>query len=142
MTLLDANILLYAYNSAAPQHKKAAAWLEDLLSGAEMVCIPWVSLWAFVRIATNPRIWPNPKSTDDCFSIIRELLAHPGVAILEPGERHAEILEVLLAEQRVAGPLVTDAVLAALAIENGAVLASTDRDFSRFPNLRWLNPLP
>ena len=141
MTLLDANILLYAYNKSSPEHKTLAAWLGALLSGTEPVCLPWVTLWAFVCIATNSRIWPNPKSSDECFSIIRQLLAQPRVAIIEPGERHAEILETLLIEQRVAGPLVTDAVLAALAIEVGAVLASTDRKFSRFGNLRWLNPL-
>jgi toxin-antitoxin system PIN domain toxin len=98
-------------------------------------------MWAFIRISTNSRIWANPKSARDAFVIIGEWLRQPGVVPLHPGPRHAEILEKLISDHGATGPLVTDAVLAALAMENGALLVSTDQDFRRFPTLRWLNPL-
>lgn len=96
----------------------------------------------FVRISTNPKAWSFPIPVHAVFGLIRDWLAQPGDVIVHPGPRHAELLERLVTECRAAGPLVSDAVLAALAIENGAVLASTDRDFSRFPDLRWVNPVP
>ena len=142
MILLDANILLYAYNADSPQQEAAARWLEELLGGTEVIGLPWTTLWAFLRICTNPRVWPNPKSAPEAFQIVREWLAQPGVILVHPGLRHAELLERFVTEHRAAGPLVSDAALAALAFENGAVLASTDRDFSRFAGLRWVNPLP
>ena len=141
MTLLDANLLLYAYNADAPEQPRAAAWLEQLLDGTEVIGLPWSTLWAFLRIATSARIWRNPKSAQEAFEIMRGWLAQPGVLIVQPGARHAELLEALVREHRATGPLLSDAVLAALALENGAVLASSDRDFSRFPGLRWINPL-
>ena len=141
MTLLDANLLLYAYNADAPQQSVAARWLADLLESGEGIALPWVTIWAFVRIATNSRIWLNPLSADQAFTIVEEWIAQPGVVVLQPGPRHTEILKRLIIEHSVAGPLVTDAVLAALALENGALLASTDQDFRRFPELRWTNPL-
>jgi len=139
--IVDANILVYAYNADAPQHAAAASWLDDLFGGPEIIGLPWMTLWAFLRIVTSPRLWPNPKSAQEAFQIVREWLAQPGVFIIHPGQRHVELLERLVTEHRAAGPLVSDAALAALALENGAVLASTDRDFSRFPDLRWGNPL-
>ena len=142
MTILDANILLYAYNADALQHAAAAAWLENLFRAGETIGLPWSTLWAFLRISTNPRIWQTPKSLEEAFEIVREWLAEPAVAIVQPGPRHAAILEKLAVECRAAGAMISDAVLAALAIEYGATLASTDRDFSRFPGLRWGNPLP
>ncbi len=141
MTVLDANLLLYAYNADAPQQPAAARWLTELYESGETVALPWVALWAFVRISTNPGIWANPLPAKEAFTVIREWLAQPGVVILQPGPRHAEILELLVHKHRAVGPLVTDAVLAALAIENGALLASTDQDFRRFPGLRWIDPL-
>lgn len=141
MTILDANLLLYAYNADAPQQPAAARWLEELLRSGEGIALPWVTLWAFVRIATNSRIWSNPLSAHQAFAIIEEWIAQPGVIVLQPGPRHAEILKRLIIEFSVTGPLVTDAILAALALENGALLASTDQDFRRFPELRWTNPL-
>ncbi len=142
MTILDANVLLYAYNADAPQHVAAATWLEGLWSGSDVIGLPWMTIWAFLRISTNPLVWPNPKSAQQAFGIVREWLAQPGVVIIHLGLRHAELLEKLVREHRATGPLVSDAALAALALENGAVLASTDRDFSRFPNVRWVNPAP
>ena len=141
MTILDANLLLYAYNADAPQQSVAARWLAELLESDETIALPWVTVWAFIRIATNSRIWPNPLSAEQVFAIIEEWIAQPGVVVLQPGPRHTEILKRLMIEHSVTGPLVTDAILAALALENGAFLASTDQDFRRFPDLRWTNPL-
>ncbi len=141
MTILDANLLLYAYNADAPQQSVAARWLAELLESDEAIALPWVTVWAFIRIATNSRIWSNPLSAKQVFAIVEEWIAQPGVVVLQPGPRHTEILKRLIIEHNVTGPLVTDAVLAALALENGAFLASTDQDFRRFPDLRWTNPL-
>jgi toxin-antitoxin system PIN domain toxin len=141
MTVIDANLLLYAYNADAPQQPASAQWLEKLLDSAETVALPWVTIWAFIRICTNPRIWSNPRPAAEAFAIIRGWLEQPGVVTLQPGPRHLEILERLVREHGAIGPLAMDAVLAALAIESGALLASTDQDFRRFPGLRWSNPL-
>jgi uncharacterized protein len=141
VTILDANLLLYAYNADAPQQRAAARWLKELFESSETVALPWITLWAFVRISTNSRIWANPRPAKEAFAIVREWLAQPGVVVLQPGPRHAEILELLVVNHAATGPLVTDAVLAALAIENGATLASTDQGFRRFPMLQWIDPL-
>lgn len=141
MIILDANILVYAYNADAPQHAAAAAWVEELFGSDETIGLPWMTLWAFLRIVTNPRLWPNPRPVMEAFQIVREWLAHPGVFIIDPQERHIGLLERLVTEHRAAGPMLSDAALAALALEHGAVLVSTDQDFSRFRNLRWRNPL-
>jgi|SRR6185437_4963953 len=142
MIVVDVNVLLYAYQADSPQHQAAADWLSALFAGDEIIGLPWMTLWAFLRISTNQRAWPSPMPVALAFKCVREWLAQSGVVIIHPGPRHAELLERLVTECRVAGALVSDAALAALAIENGAVLASTDRDFSRFHDLRWVNPVP
>jgi toxin-antitoxin system PIN domain toxin len=141
MTIIDANVLLYAYNADAPQQRLAAEWLNRLLESGEPIGLPWVTIWAFIRIGTNSRVWDNPRPASEIFGIVREWLGQPGVIALQPGPLHAEILEKLVGDHGATGPLVTDAVLAALAIEYGALLASTDQDFRRFPRVRWINPL-
>ena len=141
MTIIDANLLLYAYNADAPQQKASARWLQGLLKSGEIIGLPWITIWAFIRISTNSRIWANPRSAGETFAIVGEWLRQPGVVPLHPGPLHAEILEKLVSDHGATGPLVTDAVLAALAMEHGALLAATDQDFGRFPELRWLNPL-
>jgi len=141
MIIIDANLLLYAYNADAPQQRASAQWLRNLLKSGEMIGLPWVTIWAFIRISTNSRIWANPRSAKEAFAIVGEWLKRPGVVPLHPGPLHAEILEKLVSDDGATGPLVTDAVLAALAIEHGARLASTDQDFRRFPELQWVNPL-
>lgn len=141
MTILDANILLYAYNADAPQKKAAAAWLTDLFDSGEAIALPWVTVWAFARIATNARIFSSPLTPEQVFGVIRDWLSIPGIVALQPGPRHLELLERMVREHRAVGPLMTDAILAAHALENGATLASTDQDFSRFAGLRWVNPL-
>jgi len=139
--LLDVNILLYAYDREASHHHQIRPWLEELLTSPAEIGIAWLTLWAFVRISTNSRINATPLTPRVAFRTLNELLARHRVAILEPGPRHIQILEQLVVEGQAAGSRVTDAALAALTIEHGATLASTDRGFSRFPELRWINPL-
>lgn len=141
MILIDANLLLYAYHARAGQHRASRQWLEAVLSGSQLVRFAWLTLWAFLRISTNPRVFERPLSVSEAEEAVSSWLARPVSAILEPGERHWEILRGLLREGQTAGPLVMDAALAALAIEHGATLHTTDRDFSRFPGLGWTNPL-
>ena len=141
MILLDANLLLYAYTPSLPHHPAARPWLEKTLSGSEPVRIAWVTLLAFLRIGTDSRAFPHPLSAAEAVAIVSEWLELPGVAILEPSERHWEILSELLTTTQAHGPLVMDAHLAALAIEHGATLYTTDQDFSRFPGLQVMNPL-
>ena len=141
MILVDANLLLYAYHPRAEWHEKSRTWLEAALSGRELVRFAWLTLWAFLRIATNPRVFERPLSISEAGAAVSAWLAQPGSGVLEPGERHWEILSGLMREAQIAGPLVMDAVLAAIAIEHGAMLCTTDRDFSRFLGLKWTNPL-
>lgn len=141
MILVDANLLLYAYHPEAQQHSRSRAWLEATISGAELVRFAWITLWAFLRIGTNPRVFERPLSTLEAGAAVSSWLAQPNVGILEPGERHWDILRDVMREGQATGPLIMDAVLAALAVEHGATLCTTDRDFSRFPGLRWTNPL-
>lgn len=141
MILPDANLLLYAYHPRAGQHAASRAWLETALSGAEPVRFAWLTLWAFLRISTNPRVFERPLSMAEAEGAVSAWFARRNAGTLEPGERHWEILRGLLRQGQAAGPLVMDAALAALAIEHGAILHTTDRDFARFPDLRWMNPL-
>jgi hypothetical protein len=141
VTLLDANILLYAYNADAPEHEQARRWLKSLFARPEWIGLPWLTLWAFLRISTNPRLFPRPLRAEEAFEILHGWLRLPRVRVIDPGPRHPELLERLVTGNQAAGALLTDAALAALAFEQGAVLASTDQDFSRFPGLRWVNPL-
>jgi hypothetical protein len=141
MILVDANLLLYACHQGASQHRAAREWLEEALSGSELVRFPWLTLWAFLRIATNPRVFEQPLSASEAIAVVSSLLDQPVAAILEPADRYWEILGRLMRESQVSGPLVTDAAIAALAIEHGATLHTTDRDFARFPGLKWRNPI-
>jgi uncharacterized protein len=139
--LVDANLLLYAHDHYSPHHQGARGWLQGILVGPEPVALSWIVVLAFLRLSTNPRVFQQPLSIARAGEVIEGWLADPRVRLLEPTERHWEILKSLLVEGQAAGPLVTDAHLAALAIEHGATLASTDRDFARFPGLKLLDPL-
>lgn len=141
MILVDANLLLYAYHPKAMQHAESRAWLEQALSGSDLVRFAWVTLWAFLRIATSPRVFERPLSAVEAEAAVSSWLAQPAAGILDPGERHWEILRGLIQRSQISGPLMMDAALAAIAIEHGATLCTTDRDFSRFPTLKWTNPL-
>jgi hypothetical protein len=139
--LVDANLLLYAYQPRAAQHEQSRAWLEGMLSGTELVRFAWLTLWVFVRIGTNPRVFEAPLMVPEAEAIVSSWLAQSNVGILEPAERHWEILCGLMRDGQTTGALVMDAVLAAIALEHGATLCTTDRDFARFPGLKWVNPL-
>ncbi|MGH8729945.1 MAG: TA system VapC family ribonuclease toxin [Burkholderiales bacterium] len=141
MILLDANILIYAYHPRSPQHKRARSWLEREFAGKEFVRLPWSSILAFIRISTNPRAFEDPLAISEASAIVSSWLDLPMVSTIEPGERYWQILRELMVEAQVSGPLVSDAALAALTIENGGTLCTTDRDFSRFSGLNVLNPL-
>lgn len=115
MILVDANLLLYAYHPRGAQHEKSRAWLEDVLLGPDLVRFAWLMLWAFLRIARNPRVFDRPLSTSEAEAAISSWLAQPAAGILEPGERHWDVLHGLVRDGQTAGPVVMDAVLAAIA---------------------------
>ena len=141
MKLVDVNLTLYAVNRDASWHEPAREWLETTLCSEEPVALPWVVLLGFVRISTNPRIFPSPLPPNHAIAIVDGWLAQPAVTVVHPGPDHWRLLKSLVAESGTAGNLTTDAHLAALAIEHGAELCSTDQDFGRFAKLRWTNPL-
>ncbi len=141
MILTDANLLLYAYNRDAAEHDAARRWLEGQLSAPDIFCLSWQTITAFLRISTNARAFAQPFTIAEATSTVAEWLERPQVVILTPGERHWEVLSNLMAIGQASGPLVMDAHLAALSIEHGCVLATTDRDFARFPDLQTTNPL-
>lgn len=141
MILVDANLLLYAYHPKAEQHEKSRRWLEAVLSGSDVVGFAWLTLWAFVRISTNPRVFENPLSASEAADAVSSWLDQPVSTILQPGGRHWDILRAVARDGQAVGPLFMDAVLAAIAMEHGATLCTTDRDFARFPGLKWTNPL-
>ena len=141
MIIPDANLLLYAYNTASEEHTKAREWLEAVLSGSEPVGLCWPVILAFLRIATNPRILPRPLSRTEATVVVADWLEQPQTIILLPAENHWTILQRMLSQGKASGALISDAHLAALAIEHGATLYTTDRDFTRFPGLKFENPL-
>jgi toxin-antitoxin system PIN domain toxin len=141
LILIDANLLLYAYHPRAPQHERSREWLSTTLNGSALVRFTWLTLWAFLRIGTNSRVFAQPLTVAEAEAIVSSWLSRPNAGVLEPGERHWEILSGLVRDGQTTGALVMDAVLAAIALEHGAILCSTDRDFSRFRGLRWVNPL-
>jgi toxin-antitoxin system PIN domain toxin len=139
--LVDANLLLYAYDASSNRHEPARRWWEEQLSRPEPVRIAWSSLVAFVRIGTHVRVFEQPLTAEEACTAVETWLDRPMVDVAEPGPRHWEILRGLLVGSQASGNLVTDAHLAALAIEHGMVLMSTDRDFARFAGLAWKDPL-
>lgn len=141
MILVDANILIYARVSSFAQHDRARDWLDRQLNGLPRVGLPWASLLAFLRLVTNPRIFEQPEPIVEAWHQVMGWLACDTAWIPQPTERHPEVLRELIAPPGVHGNLVPDAHLAALAMEHGLTLCSTDGDFARFPGLRWLNPL-
>lgn len=141
MILVDANLLLYAYDSGSEYHRPAADWLAAAFSGPELIGLAWVTILAFLRIGTHPRMRGQPMASAEAVAIVQEWLDQPNVRILAPTVRHWTILKDLIPKAQVRAALMTDAHLAALAIEHGAVLCTNDRDFTRFPGLKWTNPL-
>jgi len=139
--VVDANILLYAYDSVSPHHAKARAWVESALSGADPVGLPWQTAAAFLRITTNPRLPGQRLTLEEAVSVVDQWFDQPNVRLLAPGDGHWTLFRQMTLDGQARGPLITDAHLAALTIEYGGVLQTTDRDFARFPGLRWTNPL-
>jgi toxin-antitoxin system PIN domain toxin len=144
--VLDANILLYAYDSASSQHAKARAWIEQAFSGAAPVALPWHTISAFLRIMTNPKLPGERFTLEEAAQLVDRWLEQPNVQPMAPGDGHSggdhwPLFRQMIVEGQASGPLISDAHLAALTIEYGGVLHTTDRDFARFPGLRWTNPL-
>lgn len=139
--LVDANILLYSVDVTSPFHAAADRWLTDALNGTRRVGLPWMSLTAFVRIATNPRAARQPLTPEEAWAHVEGWLDAPAAWIPQPGREHRTILGDLLIRLDLRAGLVTDAVLAALCIEYGLAIVSADSDFARFTELTWINPI-
>jgi len=139
--LVDANILLYAVDERSRAHPAARRWLEEALNGARRVGLPWQSLLAFVRIVTHPRALPTPLAADDAWSFVAEWLDAPAAWVPQPGRGYRDTIGRLVCDLDLRGNLVSDAALAALALEHGLTVVSADSDFARFRGLTWLNPL-
>jgi uncharacterized protein len=139
--LVDANLLLYAVDESSHHHAVAKPWLEERLSGPETFAFAWAVLLAFVRLATHPRVFDAPLTLEEALDLIDSWLTQPCATVVQPTDRHSQLLRELLAPLGTAGNLTSDAHLAALAIEHGAELCSADADFTRFPRVRWVNPL-
>lgn len=141
MIVPDANLLLYAYDSKSDLQPAASRWLKQILSGADTVGLTWLSIGAFLRISTNLRLGRSQLPMTRAAQIVDEWLARRVVRLIAPGDRHWTLLKELLIAGRIQGANATDAQLAALATEHGGVLHTADRDFARYPGLRWINPL-
>lgn len=141
MIVLDANILLYAYDSASSHHAKARVWIEKVFSAAEPVGLPWQTVSAFLSIMTNPRLPGERFTVMEAVQIVDRWLEQPNIRLLAPGDDHWPLFRRMIVDGQAPGPLIRDAHLAALSTEYGGVLHTADRDFARFPGLRWVNPL-
>jgi len=138
--LVDANIVLYAEDQLSLLHHRVHEWWDEQLSGSSPVCFSWMVLCAFVRISTNPRVFETPLSLDQATVRVQSWLDQPCVRIISPTQSHWKVFQYLLVNGQAVANLVTDAHLAALAIEHGCELISTDADFARFPRVKWRNP--
>jgi toxin-antitoxin system PIN domain toxin len=141
MRLLDLNILIYAMDESSPRHEAARNWLDDTLSGADTVALAWHVIVGFVRLSTRAVVFERPLTVDESFDVVDGWLEQPCVTVVHPTDRHAAVLRGLLTPLGAAGNLTSDAHLAALSIEHGAELCSTDIDFSRLSGVRWIDPL-
>jgi uncharacterized protein len=138
--LPDANVLLYALDDTSARHAGAKAWLDAALSGSEQVGFAWVVLLAVLRLTTKPAVFARPLRPDEAFDVIDEWLAQPCSLIAHPTPRHSALMRGFLTAAGTAGNLTTDAHLAALSMEYGAVICSYDADFSRFPGVTVVDP--
>lgn len=141
MILVDANLLIYATDKSSVHHDAAFRWLKDQLEKTSRVGLPWASLLAFLRLTTNARVFSRPLKLQDAWGQVEAWLASSNVWIPSPAENHRAILSRMLEAAGGGGNLIPDAHLAALSVEHGLTLCSTDGDFARFPGLRWANPL-
>lgn len=141
MLLVDVNLLIHAVNQDSPDHARARAWWLGLEQAGEPVGLPWLTLIAFVRLITNPKAVVRPVGLTEALRTMRQFMAQGKVTVLHPTSSHAQEFDQACRNANATGNLVTDAHLAALAIEHGCELASCDTDFAKFPGLRWINPL-
>jgi len=141
MIFPDVNILVYAHDETSKDHAAARQWWEDQLNGSRMISLSWVVVLGFIRLLTNPRIFQNPYAPSEILRIVGGWMEQPHVRIVHPPEAHFKRLAKLIEHVGTAGNLTTDAHLAAIAIERGLILHSTDADFTRFAGLKWRNPL-
>jgi toxin-antitoxin system PIN domain toxin len=142
MLLPDVNVLIYAHREdSTPEHPAYAAWLTDLATGDEPFALSVLALAGLVRIVTNPRVFRDPSTLDDVFEFTTELTSRPNARVVAPGPRHLQIFEDLCRKSGATAKLSADAQHAAVAIEHGCTLVTTDSDFDRFPGLRWQHPL-
>jgi hypothetical protein len=139
--LVDVNLLLYAHDRSSPIYTIARRWFLNALDGPEPVALPWSSVLGFIRLSTSPKAFQDPFSIEEAVETVDSWFSQPASILLHTGEEHWPHLRDLLLKTGTKGPLVTDAHLAALAIEHQATLATRDGDFSRFPGLRTVNPL-
>lgn len=139
--LVDADLLIYAVHERSAHHDAAARWLTQQLNGSRRVGLPWQSLAAFLRIVTHPRAFERPLDPPVAWERIRDWLSAPAAWVPDAGSGHAQILGDLVVRHDIRGNLVPDAQLAAIALEHGLTVCSTDTDFARFPEIRWTNPL-
>ena len=141
MIVIDVNLLLYAYSAPSPRQEKVRAWLEKTLSSVEPVGLPWPVISAFIRIVTSLKLSGLRRSPQEAIAAVEHWLGQPNVRILTPGDNHWAQFRQMILDGQALGDLVSDAHIAALTIEYGGVLYTADRDFARFPGLRWVNPL-
>lgn len=137
MRIPDANVLMYAVNSASTHHQACRRWLDDALSGADTVGLAWVPLLAFIRLTTKVGLFPSPLTADAAMRQVTDWCGAPGAVVVHPTPRHPDILARLLTQVGTGGNLVNDAHLATLAIEHRARIVSYDNDFGRFDGVRW-----
>lgn len=140
MKLVDLNVLLYAINRDSAHHERVRRWWERALGGDEPIGLTWIVLLGFLRLATNPRVFPHPIPVNEAVARVELWLAHSNTVVVTETEQHWEVLRELLSESGTSGNLTTDAHLATLALTNRATLVSCDADFGRFSQLRWENP--
>lgn len=140
MNVVDANVLLYAVNSAAARHQEARSWLDGELTGGSTVGFTWGSLLAFLRLSTKTGLFPRPLPVDAALDRVGEWLAQPTSVLLEPTAQHLQVLRGLLLGAGTGGNLTSDADLAALAMEHRGTVVTYDTDFGRFPGVRWRHP--
>ncbi len=142
MLLPDVNVLIYAHREdSTVDHPRYADWMRALATGPEPFALSVLTLSGLVRIATNPRVFKRPSTLDELFEFIDQLVQRPTARLVAPGPEHIALFERLCRESDAAGKLVADAQHAAVAIENGCTMVTTDSDYDRFPGLRWQHPL-
>ena len=140
MVVVDANVLVYAMSEPSAFHRQARRWLESALSGTESVGLPWLSLVAFMRISTQAAVLPLPLTADQAVDVVVQWLEQPPATLVEPGADHLRTVRRLLSDTGTAGNLMNDAHIAAIALEHDAEVVTFDRDFGRFPGVRWRTP--